>query len=111
MCSSDLKGIAVSGAKRSPSAPEFATFIEAGLEGYEVYDWNGLYGPRGLPRDIVERLNAEVLKALALPEVKERFFQLGAEAAPGRPEELGAYVRAEMERWARIVRERGIRIE
>jgi tripartite-type tricarboxylate transporter receptor subunit TctC len=109
--SGKVKGIAVTSAKRSQSAPQFPTIAESGIPGYAVYEWNGLFAPAGTPRDIVARLNTEVVKIINSPEAKERFFQLGAEPAPGTPEELGQYVRGEIAKWTRVVQETGIRGE
>ncbi len=104
-----LKGIAVTSAKRSASAPEFPTFAESGVPGYEVYEWNGLFGPAGMPKEIVARINTEMGRILAAADVKERFFALGAEAAPGTPEQHGEYVRAEVAKWQKVISAMGIR--
>jgi tripartite-type tricarboxylate transporter receptor subunit TctC len=109
--SGKLKGIAVTSIRRSPSAPEFPTIAESGLPGYAVYEWNGLFAPAGTPKDIIARLNAEVMKIIHSPEVKERFFALGAEASPGTPEQLGDYVRGEIAKWRNVVREMGIKAD
>lgn len=109
--SGKLKGIAVTSTRRSPSAPEFPTIAESGLPGYAVYEWNGLFAPAGTPKDIIARLNAEVMKIINSPEVKERFFALGAEASPGTPEQLGDYVRGEIAKWRNVVREMGIKAD
>ena len=98
-----LKGIAVTSAKRSASAPEFPTFAESGMPGYEVYEWNGLFGPANLPKEIVTRINAEMGKILAGADVKERFFSLGAEAAHSTPEQHADYVRAEVGKWQKVI--------
>ncbi|MCY1296375.1 hypothetical protein D9M70_457610 [compost metagenome] len=78
-----LKALAVTSAKRSPLAPEIPTASESGLPGFESDTWFGIYGPRGMPADIVNRLNAEFNKAIQSPEVKERLGKLGAEPVPG----------------------------
>jgi tripartite-type tricarboxylate transporter receptor subunit TctC len=109
--SGKLRGIAVTSAKRSASAPEYPTFAESGMPGYEVYEWNGLFGPAGMPKEIVARLNTEIVKILNMPEVKERFFQLGAEAAPSSPEQLGNYVRNEVGKWESVVRALNIKAD
>ena len=107
--SGKLRGVAVTSARRSESAPEFPTFAESGVPGYEVYEWNGLFGPAGMPKEIVARLNAEFGKILNAADVKEKFFQLGAEAAPGTPEQQGEYVRAEVMKWQKVIGAMGIR--
>src|SRR2546425_694795 len=84
---------------------------EAGVPGYEVVGWNGLVAVAGTPPEIVARLQAEVGKALRLAEVRERLAALGAEPVGSTPDEFGAFLRAEMTRWGRIIREKGIRSE
>jgi tripartite-type tricarboxylate transporter receptor subunit TctC len=106
-----LKGLALTAAKRSPSAPQIPTLAEAGVPGVEVYEWNGLYAPTGTAPAIVARLNTEVNKMLGTTDVQQRFFQLGAEAAPVTPVELGNYVRGEIARWGKTVKEMGIKAE
>ncbi len=106
-----LKGIALTAAKRSPSAPQIPTLAESGVQGVEVYEWNGLYAPAGTAPAIVTRLNGEVNKLLGNSDVQQRFFQIGAEAVPVTPAELGAYVRGEIARWGKTVKEMGIKAE
>jgi len=104
-----VKGIAVTSPKRSRSAPEYPTVAEAGVKGYEIQEWNGLFAPAGVAPEIVARINAEVVKALATPEVEERLFQLGAEVATGAPGRLGEHLRVELAKWAEVVKAMGIR--
>jgi tripartite-type tricarboxylate transporter receptor subunit TctC len=106
-----VKGIAVTSPKRSRSAPEYPTVAEAGVKGYEIQEWNGLFAPAGVAPEIVARLNAEVVKALATPDVEERLFQLGAEVATGAPGRLGEHLRIELAKWAEVVKAMGIRSE
>jgi tripartite-type tricarboxylate transporter receptor subunit TctC len=96
--SGKLRGIAVTSARHSVSAPEFPTFAESGVPGYDVYEWHGLFGPAGMPKETVSRLSSEMARILVAADIKERFFQLGAEAAPGAPEGLADFVRAEVDR-------------
>ena len=106
-----LKGIALTAAKRSPSAPQIPTMAESGVPGVEVYEWNGLYAPAGTAPAIITRLNSEVNKMLNNSDVQQRFFQLGAEAVPVTPAELTHYVRGEIARWSKTVKEMGIKGE
>ena len=106
-----LKGIALTAAKRSPSAPQIPTLAESGVQGVEVYEWNALYVPAGTAPAIIARLNSVMNKMLETPDVQQRFFQLGTEATPVTPAELGRYVRGEIARWSKTVKEMGIKGE
>ena len=106
-----LKGIALTAAKRSASAPQIPTMAESGVQGVEVYEWNGLYVPANTVPAIVTRLNTEVNRILNNGDVQQRFFQLGAEAVPMSPADLSAYVRGEIARWSKTVKETGIKGE
>ena len=104
-----LRALAITSAQRSPLEPALPTMAESGVRDYEVVGWQGLFGVAGTPPDIVVRLQAEVGKALRLPEVRERLAALGAEPVGSTPAEFGAFVRAENARWGRIIREKGMR--
>ena len=106
-----LRALAITSAQRSPLEPALPTMAESGVPGYEVLGWQGLFGVAGTPPDIVVRLQAEVGKALRLPEVRERLAALGAEPVGSTPQEFGAFVRAEHARWSKVIREKGIRSE
>jgi tripartite-type tricarboxylate transporter receptor subunit TctC len=106
-----LRALGVSSAKRSPLAPELPTIIEAGLPGFEVIGWNGVHVPRGTPRAIIERVNAELVKALALPDVQERMAAAGLEPSGGSPEAFAAFVTKDLARWAKVIKDAGIQAE
>src|SRR6266446_5164058 len=106
-----IKGIAVTTAKRSTLMPELPTIAEAGLPGYDANNWYGLMVPANTPRAIIDRLNAETVKVLNMPEVKTLLFNQGSEAAPSTPEEFGAYIRSERAKWAKIVKASGAKVE
>ena len=106
-----VRALAVATAVRSPIAPDIPTIAEAGLPGYEMALWNALFVPAATPRDIVTRLNAEILKALKAPDVRERLAGVGAVSTAGTPEELGSYFRSEVEKFGRIVRATGLKID
>ena len=107
-----LKALAVSSAKRSPLMPNVAAMSETpGLEGFEVIAWVALFAPAGTPKDIVDKLNAVVRKALTKPEVKERIAGFAAEAAPSSPEELGEFVKDQLASWGKSIKEAGIQPE
>ena len=106
-----LRAIAVTGAKRSPLLSEVPTVSEAGLAGFDVSSWYGLFGPAGLSKDIITKVNGDTAALLASADVKERLAGLGAEPAPMSPEEFGRYVRAEIAKWAKVVRESGAKVD
>ena len=106
-----IKGIAVTTGKRSALMPELPTIAEAGLAGYEANNWYGLMVPANTPRAIINRLNAETVKVLNMPEVKTFLFNQGLDAAPSTPEEFGAYIRSERAKWAKIVKASGAKAE
>ena len=106
-----MKALAVSGPKRSPLAPEVPTVAEAGVPGFEVTVWFGLLAPAGVQRDIIQRLNVESTKIINSPEVTDRFLKLGVSPATGTPEQFGDMVKSEVGRWAKVIRDAGIKAE
>lgn len=102
-----LRALAVTSPKRSTLAPELPAVAEV-LPGFESVTWFGIYGPRGLPAEIVGRVNQAVNAVLAEPELKDRFARLGAETAGGTPQEFEAVVRAESAKWKKVITERKI---
>ena len=106
-----LKLLGVGAARRSTLAPDAPTLAEAGLDGYEASTFFGLFAPPATPRAIVDRLNAEVNRAIRAPDVRERFTAVGAEPGGGTPEVLGITVTAEVAKWTKLVRERNLRFE
>ena len=107
-----LRALGVSSARPISAAPDLPTLAEAaGLPGFDATQWYGVVAPAGLPRDITDRLNAEIRKALTAPEVKERLAAEGADAAPGTPEELGRFIEAEMSRWGDLIRKTNLKVD
>jgi tripartite-type tricarboxylate transporter receptor subunit TctC len=106
-----IKGIAVTTIKRSALMPDIPTIAESGLPGFDANNWYGLLAPAKTPRAIVMRLNAEVIKVLAMPDVKNFLFNQGLDPAPGTPEQFGAYIKAEMTKWAKVVKDSGARAD
>ena len=104
-----LKALAVSTKKRSALAPEVPTVDEAGVPGYDVSVWFGVLTVAGTPREIVSRLNAEMVKVLTSAEVKERFGKMGVEVVAGTPEHFSTFLKSEVERWAKVVRDANIK--
>lgn len=106
-----LKALAVTSAQRSPIAPELPTVAESGLPGYEAIAWNGLLAPAATPKDVVARLNAELKKALEQPEVKQRFEAQGFTASWNTPEAFESFLKAEVEKWAKVVKVSGAKVD
>jgi tripartite-type tricarboxylate transporter receptor subunit TctC len=107
--SGKVRGLAVTtDGRRSPAMPDVPSMSEAGLSGMTVYTWSGLLGPAGLPKEVVTRLHAEVVKALAAPPVKERFIAEGAELVGSSPGEFSKHIRSELQRWAEVIKSAGI---
>jgi tripartite-type tricarboxylate transporter receptor subunit TctC len=109
--SGKLRALAVTGAKRSPSAPEIPTMAEAGVPGYESVGWFGLMAPAGTPRDVVMTLNREINRILQMPDVKARLLELGAEPASTTPEQFLDFIRHDNAKWEKLIKERGIVVE
>jgi tripartite-type tricarboxylate transporter receptor subunit TctC len=106
-----IRGIAVTTLKRSALMPAIPTIAESGLPGFDANNWYGLMAPKRTPRAIVLRLNAEIAKALAMPDVKSFLATQGLEPAAGSPEQFGAYIRSETEKWSQVVRQSGARAD
>jgi tripartite-type tricarboxylate transporter receptor subunit TctC len=106
-----LRALGVGSLKRLSLMPELPTIAEAGVPGYESSTWFGPLAPAKTPREIIVRLNAELMKMLQKPEVKARFASDGIEALGSTPEEFGAYIKAEIERWGRVIKAAGVRPE
>jgi tripartite-type tricarboxylate transporter receptor subunit TctC len=106
-----LKAIAISSAKRMPSAPDTPTVAEQGLPGFETGSFQGVVGPTGVPRDTVAKLNGELVKVLNSQEMKERFAKQGTEVRTDTPENLGHWLRTEQAKWARVVKESGAKFD
>jgi tripartite-type tricarboxylate transporter receptor subunit TctC len=106
-----LRAIAVTGAQRFAGAREFPTMAEAGLPGYAVSGWSGMFAPARTPRAAIDRLAAETARILRSPAVQERFLTQGAEPAVKMPDEFGAFVDAELDQWKKLVDSAGLRVE
>jgi len=106
-----LRALAVTTARRTPAAPDIPTVAEAGVPDYEMSQWYGLLAPAGTPTPIIERLNSEVGKALKHPELRSRLQSEGAEAVASSPQEFGAFFKAEIAKWTRIVQRSGMRAD
>ena len=103
--------LGVSSAKRNGALPKVPTVAEAGVAGYEAIEWQGVVVPAGTPAPVIGRLHQVFARAVTLPEMKERFAAIGADAAGGTPDELAAFIRSELTGWAKVIKESGIRID
>ena len=106
-----LRALAVTPSRRSSLLPDLPTMAEAGVPGYNVQGWNGLVGPAGLPRPIVERLNRETVAVLRRDAVRQRLLELGAEPVGNTPEAFGAHMQAERALWGKLIRQIGLKLD
>ena len=106
-----LRALGVTSAQRSPAAPEIPTIAEQGLTGFEAVSWFALFAPAGTPKPIVDKLQAEVKKILATPDVGKRLAESGLDAVGSTADELAAYQRTEIAKWAKVVKDSGAKVE
>ena len=106
-----IKALAVTGKERSSVLPELPTMIEAGVPGYQAGTWYGILAPAGTPSAIVARLNAELLKIIAMPEIKTQFAVQGIEPVGGRPDQFGTLIRDDTARWGKLIKDAKIKAE
>jgi tripartite-type tricarboxylate transporter receptor subunit TctC len=103
--------LGVGTAKRHPVLPDVPTIAEAGVPGFQVFEWQGVVVPSGTPAPVIDRLNKEFTKALAHPEARERIVGLGADIVASTPQELGAHIDSELGKWAKVAKESGIKAD
>jgi len=106
-----IRPLAVTTAKRAAAVPDLPTIAEAGVPGYDISTWYGVWAPRGTPLEIVDRVYVEIAKVLNLPDTRERYAALGAEPVGSTPDEFAAYCKSELTKWAKIVRESGAKAD
>jgi tripartite-type tricarboxylate transporter receptor subunit TctC len=109
--SGKLRALAMTGGKRASAFPEIPTVAEAGVPGYAVGGWFAIYAPAGTPRPIIERLNRELSKALAAPDVRNRLLSLGLEPTTSTPDELGAITVGDRAKWEKVIAQAKIKVE
>jgi tripartite-type tricarboxylate transporter receptor subunit TctC len=106
-----MRPIAVTGSRRSASLPDLPTVSEAGIPGFDAVSWGGVMGPGGLPAEIVQRLNTEIVRILKQADVAEKLSSLGADIVGSTPEEFDRYLRAEIAKWGKVARDNNIRLD
>ena len=109
--SGKLRGVAVTGTQRFPETPQVMTVAEAGLPGYSVTGWYGFYAPASTPQDTVRRLHEESRRALTSPDIKDKLVRAGNEPVGTSPAEFQAFVRAEFDKWAKVIKQANLRID
>ncbi|HYG53915.1 MAG TPA: tripartite tricarboxylate transporter substrate binding protein [Burkholderiales bacterium] len=109
--SGKLRALAVSTAKRSALAPELPTMAESGLAGFDLATWFAFFAPAATPREITQKIGADMRRALAAPDTQERLKGIGVDIIGSTPEELGQFVRAELAKWAKIVKDSGAKLD
>ena len=106
-----LKALGVTSAKRTATLPDVPTIAESGLPGYEVTNWYGVMVPAGVPKEILARLHTEIVRILQLPDVRQRFAGEGGDVAPNTPEQFAAFIRSEITKWDKAVKDSGARVD
>lgn len=106
-----LRAIAVTSTRRSPLMPDVPTVSEAGLPGFDVTSWYGVFAPAALPRNLVTKVNGDIAAVLDTPDMKDRLARLGADPAPQSPEDFARFVRAEIAKWAKVVKDSGATVD
>jgi tripartite-type tricarboxylate transporter receptor subunit TctC len=106
--SGKIRALAVTTAKRSALVPDLPTISESGLKGFDANNWYGVLVPAKTPRPIINRLNREIVAVLNMPDVKKILFASGLDAAPSTPEQFGAYIRSEKDKWEKVIKAAGL---
>ncbi len=106
-----LRALGVTTAKRTQALPDVPTISEAGLPGYESTQWFGILAPAATPRPVIDRLNQEIVRIMQAPAMKQRLANDGLEVVAGTPEQFGAHIKAETEKWAKVIKAMGLKLE
>ena len=109
--SGKMRGIAITGKRRWPDLPEVPTFAEGGLTDYEASSWYAIHGPAGIPKAVVAKLNAELVRIVNMPDIKERFRQFSADPVGNTPAELDAFVKSEFAKWGTVIKSLNLRVD
>ena len=106
-----VRALGVTSAKRVKGWDTIPTIAESGVPGYEIVSWQGIFAPAGTPPEIVKRLNTEIVKILNMPDVRERMEALGVDPVANTPEEFAAFQKAEIAKWAKVIKEGNVKVE
>jgi tripartite-type tricarboxylate transporter receptor subunit TctC len=106
-----LRALGVTSNKRSHALPDVPTIAESGVPGYEFVTWNAILAPKNTPRAIVMLLNDRIARAMQAPDLQQRFRDLGYDVIASSPEDLGAHLKKEAAKWARVIKERGMKVD
>jgi tripartite-type tricarboxylate transporter receptor subunit TctC len=106
-----VRALGVTSSKRIPTLPDVPTIAETGIPGYEVTNWYGVMAPAGLPKDILTKVHADLVKAMKQPDVQQRFAAEGGDATPNTPEQFAAFIKNEITKWGKAVRESGAKVD
>ena len=109
--SGKVRALGVTTARRNPQVPDIPTIAESGVPGYEVTVWYGICAPAGTPKSIIAKINADMVKALNMPDLRQRLDQQGVDASPSSPAEFAAFIKAETTKWAKVVKDAGIQAQ
>jgi tripartite-type tricarboxylate transporter receptor subunit TctC len=109
--SGKVRALAVTSAKRLESLPNVPTVAESGVPGFEVTSWQAIFVPAGTPKPIIDRLHTEILKIIAQPEMQERLKALGMQPTPLTTEQVSAFQKAEVEKWAQVIKAANIKLD
>jgi tripartite-type tricarboxylate transporter receptor subunit TctC len=106
-----LRALAITSLQRTPLAPDYPTIAESGIPGFETATWVGLHAPGAINKDLIARINADVIKILNLPDTRERLAQQGIDRVGNTPDEAAAYVKSETVKWAKVIKAANVRID
>ena len=106
-----LRGLAVTSAQRSPVLPQVATVAEGGVPGFESIAWYGVVAPAGTPKEVVAKLNGEMVRIANMPDIKQRLMEMGSPPVAGTPDQFGALIRSEIPKWAKVVKQANVSLD